>query len=127
MTKLLIITESPGLSEFLCKLLKVYNFDVSVASDTITLNEQLTHFDDLILLDNMFGLEHDRKEIYHSIRKRSNVPVILLFTNSDLQKNYDGFFEGFIEKPFDIPEVLEKIKEVTDHTNAQKLQRLSQE
>jgi DNA-binding response OmpR family regulator len=114
-TKLLIVDDDVNI----CDMLKLYfeneGYKVKTANDGV---EGLSAFKiynpDLVLLDIMMpGL--DGWEVCHSIRKESNVPVIMLTARGETADKVNGLELGaddFVVKPFDMKELSARVKAV---------------
>lgn len=113
MKKILIVEDEPDIQELLCAYLTEAGYYTVYASDGI---EALTIFPketfDLVLLDimlpkiNGFG-------VCEMIRKKSQVPIIMLTALDDERDQLHGFnldIDDYVTKPFSMPVLLEKIR-----------------
>ncbi len=113
MKKILIVEDEPDIQELLCAYLTEAGYYTVCASDGI---EALTIFPketfDLVLLDimlpkiNGFG-------VCEMIRKKSQVPIIMLTALDDERDQLRGFnldIDDYVTKPFSMPVLLEKIR-----------------
>ena len=111
MAKIIIVDDHPDLQELFKALLTFNNFDVRSAGSAAELNALLQFYaPDLILLDIMLGGENG-KEICMDIKKKyPAVSIILISASPKLLMNYEECkADGFIEKPFDVHVLLDKI------------------
>ena len=115
-TKILIVDDDVNI----CELLRLYlvkdGFDAEVITDGITaLNTFETVQPDLILLDIMLpGM--DGWQVCREIRKKSNVPIIMITAKGETIDKVIGLELGaddYIVKPFDAKEVIARINAVT--------------
>ena len=113
--KMLIAEDDANIQELLKMYMSKEGFDVETASNG---GEALVKFrvsnPDIVLLDIMMpGL--DGWEVCHSIRKESNVPVIMLTARGETADKVNGLELGaddYIVKPFEMPEVIARVNAV---------------
>ncbi|WP_251517037.1 MULTISPECIES: response regulator transcription factor [Staphylococcus] len=113
MTKILIVEDEQNLARFIELELKHENYDVDIEYDGRPgLDKALNHDYDLILLDlmlpNINGLE-----ICRQIRQDKSTPIIIITAKSDTYDKVAGLDYGaddYIVKPFDIEELLARIR-----------------
>ena len=118
--KILIVDDDINI----CELLKLYivkdGFSAVIANDGITAVKLAeTENPDLILLDIMLpGL--DGWQVCREIRKKSNVPIILVTAKGEVFDKVLGLELGaddYVTKPFDTKEILARIKAVLRRTS----------
>jgi DNA-binding response OmpR family regulator len=111
---LLLVDDYIELLDFFSALLRNNGFDVQTASSRKELDEQMILFTpDLIILDIMLEKENGRDICRDLKRINKRLPIILLSSNPAFLINYDECeADDIIEKPFDINEVVKKIKAV---------------
>jgi len=112
MAKILIIDDNHDLRDFFSILLKKYGFETRTATSRDEIDSHLTLFNpDLIFLDVLLGNE-DGRDLCKEIKKiNKNITIILLSGNPQVLSNYDLYkADDIIEKPFEIKEILMKIK-----------------
>ena len=110
--KMLIAEDDGNILELLRLYMTKEGFEVETASNG---GEALVKFrivkPDIVLLDIMMpGL--DGWEVCHSIRKESNVPVIMLTARGETADKVTGLELGaddYIVKPFEMPEVVARV------------------
>ncbi|MCU7556702.1 response regulator transcription factor [Macrococcus capreoli] len=135
MHKILIIEDEENLARFIQLELIHENYEVSVVNDGEKGLEEAIQTDyDCILLDLMLpkinGLEVCRK-----LRKVKNTPVIIITAKGDTYDKVIGLDYGaddYIVKPFDIEELLARIRVILrrniqpDNTNHEKLLKINE-
>ncbi|EOD4465721.1 response regulator transcription factor ArlR [Staphylococcus aureus] len=115
MTQILIVEDEQNLARFLELELTHENYNVDTEYDGQDgLDEALSHYYDLIILDLMLpsinGLEICRK-----IRQQQSTPIIIITAKSDTCDKVAGLDYGaddYIVKPFDIEELLARIRAI---------------
>jgi CheY-like chemotaxis protein len=110
---ILVVDDDEGLQETLQAVLEGEDYEVVIAGDGLAALEKLaTVMPALILLDLMmprmdgftFALELERRGL------RSSIPIIVLTADSrGKQKANQLGANNYIDKPFDIPDLLDKI------------------
>ena len=109
----LVVDDDTGLQETLQAALEFEDYEVVVAEDGLEALEKLsTVTPNLILQDNMmprmdgyaFTVELQRRGL------RSSIPVVVLTADGRApQKAAQMGADGYIEKPFDIPDFLDEV------------------
>ncbi|HEK6979983.1 TPA: response regulator transcription factor ArlR [Staphylococcus aureus] len=115
MTQILIVEDEQNLARFLELELTHENYNVDTEYDGQDgLDKALSHYYDLIILDLMLpsinGLEICRK-----IRQQQSTPIIIITAKSDMYDKVAGLDYGaddYIVKPFDIEELLARIRAI---------------
>ncbi|HCY1054930.1 TPA: response regulator transcription factor ArlR [Staphylococcus aureus] len=115
MTQILIVEDEQNLARFLELELTHENYNVDTEYDGQDgLDKALSHYYDLIILDLMLpsinGLEICRK-----IRQQQSTPIIIITAKSDTYDKVAGLDYGaddYIVKPFDIEELLARIRAI---------------
>ncbi|HEJ7724738.1 TPA: response regulator transcription factor ArlR [Staphylococcus aureus] len=115
MTQILIVEDEQNLARFLELELTHENYNVDTEYDGQDgLDKALSHYYDLIILDLMLpsinGLEICRK-----IRQQQSTPIIIITEKSDTYDKVAGLDYGaddYIVKPFDIEELLARIRAI---------------
>ncbi|MFY4777080.1 response regulator transcription factor [Metabacillus sp. RGM 3146] len=114
--KILLAEDEENVSKFIELELVHEGYDVTVAFDGKTAFNLFEKEDwDLILLDWMLPML-DGLEICRRIRKKSAVPIIIITARDYLGDKIAGLDTGaddYITKPFDIEELLARIRSVT--------------
>ena len=118
--KILIVDDDENICELLNLYLKKDGFDTVMAFDGIQAVEYAEKFNpDLILLDIMLP-KLDGWQVCREIRKKSDVPIIMLTAKGETFDKILGLELGaddYITKPFDTKEVIARIKAVLRRSN----------
>ncbi len=128
--KILIVDDDENICELLNLYLKKDGFDTIIANNgkqAVDYAEQF--FPDLILLDIMLP-ELDGWQVCREIRKKSEVPIIMLTAKGETFDKILGLELGaddYITKPFDTKEVIARIKAVLRRVNDNDKQNKIQE
>ena len=114
-TKILIVDDDPNISQLVKLYLVKEGFDVEeAASGTAALTMFRTSAPNLMLLDIMLpGM--DGWQVCREVRKVSNIPIIMMTAKDETFDKVLGLELGaddYIVKPFDMKEVLARIKAV---------------
>ena len=122
MEKILIVEDDIGISSFVNLELQHEGYETEIANDGRTALEIFSqHSYDLILLDIMLpGL--NGIEVLRRIRKVSDIPIILLTAKSDTMdkvQGLDGGADDYVTKPFEIEELLARIRRLMKRKNLQ--------
>lgn len=119
MTKILIAEDEKPLRQSLKYLLEIEGFEVLEAgSGDKALAVFKNNRPDAILLDLMLPVISG-EEIARTIRKTSNVPIIMVTAKADGQSKISGLNMGaddYITKPFDSTELIARLKAVLRRT-----------
>lgn len=118
--KILIVDDDENICELLNLYLKKDGFDTVMAFDGIQAVEYAEKSNpDLILLDIMLP-KLDGWQVCREIRKKSDVPIIMLTAKGETFDKILGLELGaddYITKPFDTKEVIARIKAVLRRSN----------
>lgn len=122
MQKILVVEDDFDIQELLQNFLQEANYDVTVANDGV---EALSMYEnkrfDLILLDIMLP-KIDGFSVCELIRKKSQVPIIMLTALSGEEEQIRGLdlqVDDYITKPFSMPILIRKIAAVLRRSNQQ--------
>lgn len=112
---ILVVDDEPRIRTLLRRYLVEEGFKVSEAGDGVTMRAMLEREAiDLVLLDLMMPGE-DGLSLARYIRQRSDIPIIMLTGKGDLIDRVAGLETGaddYITKPFELREVLARIRTV---------------
>ncbi len=115
MEKILIVEDDQGISDFVKLELEHEGFETSVAATGREALELFESFNpDLILLDVMLP-ELSGLEVLRRIRKTSTTPVIMVTARGETYDRVNGLDAGaddYIPKPFEIEELLARMRAV---------------
>ena len=118
--KILIVDDDENICELLNLYLKKDGFDTVLAYNGMQAVEYTEKFNpDLILLDIMMP-KLDGWQVCREIRKKSEVPIIMLTAKGETFDKILGLELGaddYITKPFDTKEVIARIKAVLRRTS----------
>jgi two-component system response regulator VicR len=113
MSKLLIVNNSVALLEIMKNILEYSGYTVKTLMNADDVYNTIHVFQpDLLILDTYIAGE-EGGEICKELRKRTetNDLCILMFSLSPKYlKDYISYYDDFIEKPFDLKSLMEKIK-----------------
>lgn len=115
MRKILAVDDDKDILEVLQFILEDSGYEVDILSDGNNLLDTVKNvMPDLILLDIMLG-NLDGRELCKAVKKEiitHNIPVILISASHNISNamNQEGAPNDFIAKPFDINNLLGKIK-----------------
>lgn len=114
--KILIVDDDENICELLRLYLQKDGFETIVANDGEQAVEYASKYSpDLILLDIMLP-KLDGWQVCREIRKKSNVPIIMITAKSETFDKVLGLELGaddYIVKPFDTKEVIARIKAIS--------------
>lgn len=124
MKRILIIDDSRDLLEAMRMFLELKNYNVKTLTDCNDIIPIVKEYDpDLLILD-VFLSGEDGREICKKIKEyeeTKHVCILLLSGSPDILKNHKEFgADSFIEKPFDVNYLLEKIEDALDICDGQK-------
>lgn len=121
MEKILIVEDDAGISDFVKLELDHEGFETCVAATGREALEKFESFEpDLILLDVMLP-ELSGLEVLRRIRKNSAVPVIMVTARGETYDRVNGLDAGaddYLPKPFEIEELLARMRAVLRRVNA---------
>ena len=115
--KVWVIEDDPDIGEVISILLTDEGYDVSLFPNATTFKNSLSLADaDLMVMDVMLP-DGNGIELCHGVKTNealAHVPVLMMSANkgmSDLNGYYHA--DDFIAKPFDIDEMVRKVKRLT--------------
>lgn len=119
LTRVLVVDDEPQILRALRINLAARHYEVAVAHDGgSALREAADFRPDLILLD--LGLpDLDGVDVIHGLRGWTTVPIIVLSGragNEDKVEALDAGADDYVTKPFDIQELLARVRAVTRRT-----------
>ena len=117
-TRIMIIDDEPKIRQFVKEALELREYEVMTAAGGVDALEQLKHHPvDLILLDLMMPVM-DGYEVYHLLKENlhtQDIPVIIVTAKGerkDRQLGIESASYNYMAKPFQLEELLVKIREV---------------
>jgi len=110
--KIFIADDDEAIVDATVMMLEVMGYDVQYTLDGNAVPDAMANKPDLLLLDIwMSGV--DGRDICRQIKSNpetSNIPVIMVSASRDIaQSALDAGADGFLEKPFDMNNLLDKI------------------
>jgi DNA-binding response OmpR family regulator len=123
MPKVLIAEDSTDLAEMYGIIFSKYQIDFTIISSREHLTRQLVlNKPDIILLDILLNGEDGRK-ICKEIKQNKdfkNLPIILLSGDTEKLSTYQEYLaDDILEKPFNITELIDKIKRLIDKASVE--------
>lgn len=113
--KVLVVEDDKGITDFLIPELEHEGFEVMCASDGRSSLELFENNEfDIILLDIMIP-NLNGMEVLRRIRKKSNVPVIMITARRETLDKVNGLDAGaddYLVKPFEIEELFARMRAV---------------
>lgn len=119
MAKILLVDDDIEITELLTQLLEIEGFVIDVAYNGMQALEMLNDEYDIVLLDIMMPILNGT-ETLKLIRKRSNIPVLILSARSDGVDKVIALELGaddYLPKPFDTRELVARIKAILRRNN----------
>lgn len=112
--KILVADDDPAIVDSLQLVLELADYEVRTTIDGSVISMMNKEKPDLLLLDIwMSGV--DGREICRKLKKNKktrNIPVIMISASRDIRKSTkEAGADDFLEKPFDMDCLLEKLKE----------------
>ena len=119
-TKILVVDDDPNICEFLRQYLEKEGYDVKTAADGYAGLEVFKKYEpDLLLLDIMLPGKNG-KDVCQEIRRFSTRPIIMISAKAEVVDKVVCLELGaddFVAKPFDVNELLARIKAVLRRCN----------
>ena len=116
--RILVVDDEPKIRQFIQEVLELQDYEVLTAASGPDALQQLKRTRaDLILMDLMMPVM-DGYEVYHLLRENpatKDVPVIIVTAKEerkDRQLGLEGPTYNYLMKPFQIEELLDKVREV---------------
>lgn len=110
---IMIIDDDADVLNVVAMILKEAGYAVRTGRDVSDLYEVEKNPPDLILLDNWLDGKTGHDICYHlkTTPKTSSIPVMLISATTNLAKTAESCqADGYIAKPFDMEELLKKVK-----------------
>ncbi len=111
--KILVADDDPAIVDSMKTILEMEGYEVDTTEDGGDVYKLSGNFPDLMLLDiRMSG--YDGREICRYLKqkpKTRNIPIIMISANLDMQQSArDSGADDFIAKPFNLDDLLSKVK-----------------
>ncbi|MBF0595240.1 MAG: response regulator [Candidatus Omnitrophica bacterium] len=116
--KIMIVDDENDLRENLKYVFRTKDYEVELAADGVAALKKLeTYTPDLIVLDlnmpNMGGIEFYQKICEGQVPK---YPVFVLTARANMEQFFRDFnVDGFMSKPFEIPDLIREVGHILDH------------
>ncbi|MDN5285859.1 MAG: response regulator [Mucilaginibacter sp.] len=109
----MIADDDPGIVDAVEIILDFEGYQVSSTVNGATLLDMQTGFPDLLLLD-IWMSGFDGRDICRELKQKKNtqgIPIIMISASRDIERSaYEAGADDFLAKPFDINELLSKIR-----------------
>jgi len=113
--RVLVIDDDVGIQEAIKAVLEFGEYEVYIASEeSEALKSAKQQMPGLILLDLLLSGKDGTQVLkkLKQVKETENIPIIMLSAHPDAEKaSKDSGAQGFIAKPFDMNDLLEKVKE----------------
>ncbi len=111
MKKILVVDDDPDISQIVKYILTVRGFDVETHTTGLNVDEVVMSYNpNLILLDIRLPGKLGT-QVCKELKQKHTIPVILFSAHSDERKSFQKWdADAFIQKPFDIDELLNTIR-----------------
>lgn len=118
--KILVVDDDPAILEVIALILEDEGYDVKTTVNGYTEETVQDYAPDLILLDIwMSGV--DGRKICKSLKANAatkDIPIVMISANKDTEKiSKESGADGFLNKPFDIKDLLGKVAVFTNKRN----------
>lgn len=115
--KILIVDDDEGILDALSMMLEYKGYEVSISKNGYSIFNIENDMPDLLLLDIwMSGIDGRNvcKQLKQAERTRS-IPIIMISASKDIEHSaIESGADGFLAKPFEMNELLEKIETYTN-------------
>jgi DNA-binding response OmpR family regulator len=117
MRKIFIADDDADIVDILKMMLQTQGYQVQTTTHAPDVLNCANNLPDLIILD-LWMLGNDGRDIFTRLRQQDytkDIPVVFMSANSRLKEIAAEYaVDGFIEKPFDMNCMLNKVKEVLE-------------
>ena len=114
--KIMIVDDDEGILDAISMMLEFKGYEVTTCNNGDTILSMETGFPDLLLLDIWMSGTDGRnvcKQLKQQERTKS-IPIIMVSASKDIERSaIESGADGFLAKPFEMNELLEKIKYYT--------------
>jgi DNA-binding response OmpR family regulator len=115
MKKIMIADDDPGIVDAVEIMLDFEGYEVSSTVNGATLLDMQTEFPDLLLLD-IWMSGFDGRDICRELKQKKStrgIPIIMISASRDIERSaYEAGADDFLAKPFEIDDLLGKIKKL---------------
>lgn len=110
--KVMIADDDPGILDAVRAMLEFGGYDVSSTNDGATVLDMNTDLPDLLLLD-IWMSGTDGRDVCKALKRQQIsrlMPIIMISASTELERSAkDAGADDFLEKPFDMDELLSKV------------------
>lgn len=110
--RVMIADDDPGILDAVQAMLEFGGYDVSSTYDGATILDMQENFPDLLLLD-IWMSGTDGRDVCKALKRQTitrDMPIIMISASTELEKSAkEAGADDFLEKPFDMDELLDKI------------------
>lgn len=110
--QVMIADDDPGILDAVQAMLEFGGYEVSSTYDGATILDMQENFPDLLLLD-IWMSGTDGRDVCKALKSQQltrDMPIIMISASTELEKSAkDAGADDFLEKPFDMDELLGKI------------------
>ena len=113
---IMIVDDDEGILDAVGMLLKYKGYQVTTCTNGSTILSMENEFPDLVLLDIWMSGTDGRNVCKQLKRKEStkSIPIIMVSASKDIERSaIESGADGFLAKPFEMNELLEKIGSYT--------------
>ncbi len=118
--KIMIADDDPGIVDAIEMILEFEGYEVTSTIDGSTVLDMKMELPDLLLLDIWMSGE-DGRNICKKLKQSEltkNIPVIMVSASKDIKESaMAAGADDFLAKPFEMNDLLNKIKNLTSQTN----------
>jgi DNA-binding response OmpR family regulator len=109
----MIADDDPGIVDAVEIILDFEGYEVSSTVNGATVLDMKTEFPDLLLLD-IWMSGSDGRDICRELKQRADtkgIPIIMISASRDIERSaYEAGADDFLAKPFEIDDLLGKIR-----------------
>ncbi|MBI2337732.1 response regulator [Candidatus Daviesbacteria bacterium] len=113
--KVMIIEDDEGITDVLRTVIEMYGYEVVVAGDNSIIEDVQNSLPDLLLMD-VWMKECDGRKTCRHLKNQADtkhIPIIMVSATRDLIKSArDSGADDFLEKPFEIEDLVGKIQKL---------------
>ena len=110
--RILVADDDPSICDSIKMMLELEGYEVDTTVDGETIYKMEKEFPDLLLLD-IWMSGQDGRDICKYLKKEAHtkhIPIIMISASRDVKKSAaEAGADGFMEKPFEQEDLLEKI------------------
>lgn len=114
--KIMIVDDDEGILDAISMMLEFKGYEVTTCSNGDTILSMETGFPDLLLLD-IWMSGTDGRNVCKQLKQQEctkSIPIIMISASKDIERSaIESGADGFLAKPFEMNELLEKIKYYT--------------